>query len=114
MCYALNIYRKDQFAGWINCALFRNEGPVLSSRLILEGDSLARAYFQRGRFFTFVNAKMIESQNPGYCFQCAGYQRTGKTKGGLVILTKACPDGAWENLCPGGPSKTRRGNRAVL
>lgn len=114
MCYALNIYRKDRFTGWINCVLFRNEGPVLSSRLILEGDSLARAFFKSRRFFTFVNAKMIRSQNPGYCFQCAGYRRAGETKGRLAVLTKNYPDTAGENLHLGGPGKPCRGGRVVL
>lgn len=37
-------------------------------------------------FITFVDTDEVESENPGYCYQCAGWERVGHTKGGLVAL----------------------------
>lgn len=91
----------DGLAGWIwrkfisddgqegvNCALFRNEGPHLSSELILEAEELGRTRWPNDRFYTYVNPKKIKSTNPGYCFKLAGWTVCGKSKGGLVILEK--------------------------
>jgi hypothetical protein len=29
---------------------------------------------------TFVDADEVESRNPGYCYECAGFERVGYTK----------------------------------
>ena len=73
----------------INCAVFRNEGPYLSSALILEAEQLAWRRWPGERLYTYVNAKRIKSVNPGYCFKRAGWRAVGKSKSlGLIILEK--------------------------
>jgi hypothetical protein len=68
------------------CALFRNEGPVLSSELIREARQHAWRRWPGARLYTYVNPARIKSSNPGYCFLKAGWRRCGRTRGGLVIL----------------------------
>lgn len=72
----------------INCAVFRNEGPVLSSTLILEAERLAWQRWPGERLFTFVDAGRVASANPGYCFRCAGWTRCGVSGRGLLIFEK--------------------------
>jgi hypothetical protein len=73
----------------INCAVFRNEGPELSSNLILEAEVIAWQRWPDERLYTYVNSKKIKSSNPGYCFQVAGWNKCGKTiSKGLIILEK--------------------------
>lgn len=72
----------------VGCAVFRNEGPLLSSALILEAETLAWGRWPGERLYTYVNPKRIKSTNPGYCFLKAGWSKCGKTKGGLIILEK--------------------------
>jgi hypothetical protein len=88
---ALFVWRKfidDSGQDGVNCAVFRNEGPILSSLLIMEAEKIARRRWGNERFYTYVNIRKIKSSNPGYCFLCAGWQKCGKTKGGLIILFK--------------------------
>lgn len=75
----------------VNCAFFRNEGPVLSSTLILDAEQRAWQRWPGERLYTYVNPKAVKSRNPGYCFIRAGWQRCGKTKGGLIVLEKYGP-----------------------
>ena len=88
---ALFVWRKfrsmDDQTG-INCAVFRNESRHLSSRLILDAEEWAVERWPGERFYTYVNARKINSKNPGYCFKCAGWSVCGKTKSGLLILEK--------------------------
>lgn len=80
------LYRLDGQEG-INCALFRNESPELSSEMIREADELAAAKWPGERHFTFVNPRKIKSSNPGYCFLRAGWRRLEeRTAKGLVVL----------------------------
>jgi len=72
----------------INCAVFRNEGPELSSDLIKEADRIAFKKWPEERHYTYVNGAKIKSVNPGYCFKMAGWRECGKTKGGLTILER--------------------------
>lgn len=72
----------------VNCAVFRNESPILSSVLILEAEQHAWARWPGQRLYTYVNAGAIKSSNPGWCYQMAGWTKCGITKGGLVILEK--------------------------
>jgi hypothetical protein len=75
----------------INCAIFRNEGEILSSELILEAEQLAWGRWPGERLYTYVNPKRIKSTNPGYCFKLAGWSICGKTKvNKLIILEKRC------------------------
>jgi hypothetical protein len=81
-------FRSDDGQEGINCAIFRNEGPKLSSGLILEAEPLAWRRWPGERLYTYVNPKKVKSTNPGYCFLMAGWRKCGKTKGGLIILEK--------------------------
>ena len=93
-CDAIFVWRKfismDGRRG-VNCAVFRNESPELSSRLILEAERLADARWPGEEFYTYVNSRRIRSTNPGYCFQRAGWRRDGHTKSVLDVLVKANP-----------------------
>lgn len=72
----------------VNCAVFRNEGPTLSSDLISEACALAWQRWPGQRLYTYVNGRAIKSVNPGYCFKKAGWSVCGQSKGGLVILER--------------------------
>jgi hypothetical protein len=89
---ALFVWRKfksDDSQKGVNCAIFRNEGDVLSSSLILEAERLAWDRWPEERFYTYVNAAKIQSTNPGCCFIKAGWRKCGITKvNKLVILEK--------------------------
>lgn len=68
--------------GW-TCTIFRNEGPRLSSSLILEAES-ALAERHRGDcgpdgMLTYVWDARIRSTNPGYCFKSAGWRSIGRS-----------------------------------
>jgi hypothetical protein len=89
---ALFVWRKERYRDdgqkGVNCAVFRNEGGVLSSLLIQEADQLAWQEWPGERHFTYVDPREIRSTNPGYCFLQAGWTRLeerSKTRG-LVIL----------------------------
>ena len=90
-CQALFIWRKFLTADacnqeGVNCAVFRNEGDLLSSDLIKEAMNMAFKRWPGERLYTYVNGKKILSTNPGYCFLMAGWQRCGYTQKGLHIL----------------------------
>ena len=72
----------------INCAVFRNESDFLSSDLIVEAEQWAWEKWPGERLYTYVNSKKIRSSNPGFCFLKAGWRKSGKSKGGLIILEK--------------------------
>lgn len=74
----------------VSCAVFRNEGPTLSSHLILAAEAFAvDEWPNERRFYTLVDAKKIRpKRHPGRCFLEAGWQRCGKAKGGLLIFEK--------------------------
>lgn len=73
----------------VNCAVFRNEGPHLSSELILEAEQLAWHRWPGERLYTYVDASQVKSANPGYCFKKACWRSCGKSqKRGLHILEK--------------------------
>ena len=82
-------YTKHDWAGaWVN-SLFRNEGAMLSSELILDAIAATRYFWEPPELgiVTFVNADKIRSSNPGYCYLQAGFKKVGKTKkDGLVVL----------------------------
>ena len=89
-------FTKHEWAGaWVN-SLFRNEGMGLSSELIREAAAATR-WFHRTEgswdepmpedgIVTFIDEDEVESDNPGYCYLCAGFERVGQTKGGLVAV----------------------------
>ena len=75
----------------VNCAVFRNEGPLLSSDLIRAAMELAWARWPGERFYTYVNPRRVRSANPGYCFLRAGWSRCGITKTRRLIVLEATP-----------------------
>lgn len=79
----------------VNCAIFRNERPDLyrSSELILEAEKLAWERWPGERLYTYVNAKKIQSSNPGYCFQVAGWRKCGKTVTRHLVILEKLPTG---------------------
>lgn len=90
-CDALFVWRKfidDAVPAQrgVNCAVFRNESSVLSSMLIREACELAWRRWPGERLYTYVAPRKVRSVNPGCCFLKAGWQRCGKTKGGLMIF----------------------------
>lgn len=70
-------------ADWLReawcCTLFRNEGPALSSELILEAVAATRAAWgdppAGGTVTTVDPGKVRAKRDPGYCFLCAGFRR---------------------------------------
>ena len=91
-CDALFIWRKFRSADGqigVNCSVFRNESPILSSDLILEAERWAWQRWPGERLYTYVNDKKIRSSNPGCCFKKAGWSVCGITKTNqLIILEK--------------------------
>ena len=88
---ALFVWRKfisDDNQQGVNCAVFRNEGPTLSSKLILEAERFAWDRWPNKRLYTYVNPRKVRSTNPGYCFLKAGWNKCGLSKKGLIILEK--------------------------
>lgn len=81
------VERYDKQVGVV-CTVFRNESAMLSSSLIQEADEIAWEKWPGERHFTYVDARKVESRNPGYCFKKAGWRRCGKSKGGLEILER--------------------------
>lgn len=85
------MYRNDGQTG-INCAVFRNEGvkrygvKVQSSELILQAEEIAWRRWPGERLFTFVDANEVQSSNPGYCYQCAGWNKCGVSKKDKKII----------------------------
>jgi hypothetical protein len=82
-------FRKDCQPG-VNCTIFRNEGPLLSSTLVSEADEVAwQRWPDEPRHFTYVEDSKVTSVNPGYCFKKAGWETAGRNKDGrLTILER--------------------------
>lgn len=73
----------------VNCAIFRNEGPVLSSVLVEEACALAWARWPDTRLWTYVDPrKTRHKRDPGRCFRKAGWVPCGWSKGGLLIMER--------------------------
>jgi len=80
-------YTKHAWAGaWVN-SLFRRESGHLASELILQAVAATMWRWpdipELG-MITFVNAAKVESENPGYCYEMAGFKRVGFSRGGLL------------------------------
>lgn len=96
-------YVKHEWAGaWVN-SLFRNESEHLSSYLILEALAATRWHYRQTDswlkeaepeqgLITFVDDDEIKSCNPGFCYLMAGFERVGKTQGGLYALQMRLED----------------------
>lgn len=95
-CRALFVWRKfidKSGQQGLNCAIFRNEGDILSSNLILEAEQLAQQRWPAQRLYTYVNQRKIKSTNPGYCFIKAGWSRCGITKSKKLLILEKLPNG---------------------
>ena len=77
--------RGDHING-VCCTIFRNEGPVLSSKLILEAEKFAYDRWPGLKLFTYVNKSKVKSKNPGWCFMKAGWKLVGENKSGKLRL----------------------------
>jgi hypothetical protein len=86
--WALQRYRKDEFAGWLNCFIFRNESVRRSSEIILEAENFALFKWGPMPAFTYIDPAEILSPNPGYCFKQAGWKFLRENPDGKHILTK--------------------------
>jgi hypothetical protein len=87
-CFAWRDFIDDSGQEGINCCFFRNETGWKSSYLIQQADAIADKLWPHRRHYTQVDARKVQSRNPGYCFIKAGWRRCGFTKSGLVILEK--------------------------
>lgn len=83
-------YVKHAWPGAWVCSAFRNESDHLSSELIREALAATLTIWPEPPalgMVTFVDrSKTRPKKDPGYCYLMAGFQRVGKTKGGLVAL----------------------------
>ena len=75
--------------GW-TCTIFRTESNLwLPSDMVISAE---RFLLESGRtlgpdgLITYVWDKKVNSKNPGYCFKCAGWMRTGRSADGKKTL----------------------------
>jgi hypothetical protein len=96
-CTALWVWRKfvvpeaQARAPGICCSVFRNEGPLVSSTLIVEACTLAWQRWPGERLYTYVNPRKIRSTNPGACFKYAGWRQCGMTKWNKLLIFECLP-----------------------
>lgn len=83
-------HRRDKQQG-VECTLFRNEGPHLSSLLIRQADAIADRVWPGLRHYTFVDAEAVRAEVAGYCFRRAKWKRCGRTGTGLLIMERLSP-----------------------
>lgn len=91
---ALFVWRKfksDDGQQGVNCAVFRNEGRVRSSDLILAAEQMAWKRWPGERLYTYVDGRKIKSTNPGYCFKMAGWRKCGVTKHNKLVILEKLP-----------------------
>lgn len=80
--------RPDRLDAW-ECALFRNEGHVVSSELVREAHLLSAAIWgsiPMDGLITFVQPDRIQSEIPGYCYRRAGWKHRGASSDGKPKL----------------------------
>lgn len=84
-------FRYGYFRGekLVYLAFFQNNSDHRSSDLIRAACALAWGRWPDQEIVTLVDPKAVRSSNPGYCFQCAGFRKAGKTQGGLIELRAA-------------------------
>lgn len=93
---ALFAWRKfidDSGETGVNCAVFRNESPILSSALILQAERQAWARWPGERLYTYVSEEKTRRRRSrhargGRCFEHAGWSYVRTTPGGLLVLEK--------------------------
>ena len=79
--------RMDGQTGYNN-AIFRNESARQSSEIILEAERYAVEKWGPNRAYTYIDARKVQSRNPGYCFKVAGWKRVGYSVDGKHLLAK--------------------------
>lgn len=73
----------------VNCAFFRNEGPIQSSELVRQADAVADLVWPGARHYTYVDTQAVRSAVQGYCFVAAGWKiLSRRTKSGKRILER--------------------------
>lgn len=81
--------RHDWPGAWV-CSAFRNEGPTLSSVLIVEAVAATLAEYGPPPdlgMITFINrGKVRHKRDFGRCYRKAGFRPVGDTAGGLLAL----------------------------
>jgi hypothetical protein len=98
-CRALFVWRRFRDASGqtgVNCAVFRNEGPLRASTLIRAAEDLAWQRWPGTRFYTYVNPRAVASPIPGYCFRRAGWRRCGVTRKRRLLIFEKVPRPAQE------------------
>lgn len=76
----------------VNNAIFRNEGTILSSLLIMDAEQLAWQRWPGERLYTYVKPTGIRSTNPGACYKKAGWRVCGVTKWNKLVILEKCPN----------------------
>jgi hypothetical protein len=74
--------------GW-TCTIFRNESSARSSDLILSAEEVLLTSGHTigpDGMLTYVWDRKVASENPGYCFKCAGWRRKGRSADGRKTL----------------------------
>lgn len=89
--WAWRKYKSDDGQDGVNCAIFRNSGPTLSSLLILDAEPIAWERWPGERLFTYVDPSKVKSDNPGSCFIAAGWKRCGITKVNKLLIFEKHP-----------------------
>lgn len=83
--------------GW-TCTIFRNEGTVLSSVLVLAAEqmllSLASSIGPDGLLTYVWDAKVRPTQSPGWCFRKAGWRAIGRSADKKKTLLQKIPEAA--------------------
>lgn len=87
--------------GW-TCTIFRNEGCILSSELVLEAEAALQDFAEDcgpDGMLTYVWDKKVASRNPGYCFKCAGWRPIGRSADGRKTLLQKPFELAGQERC---------------
>lgn len=87
--------RPDKRDAW-ECTIFRNEGPILSSRLVREAVLLSIALWgplPSESLIIFIRPDKIRSALPGYCYRRAGWVSTTPSSDGKPCLRAPRPNG---------------------
>ena len=70
------------------CSVFRNEGQVLSSTLILEAEQAAWARWPGVTLWTYVDPRCVVSGLPGRRLTRARWKHAGESKAGRLLFCK--------------------------
>lgn len=82
----------------VNNAIFRNEGAILSSLLILDAEKIAWARWPGERLYTYVKPTGIRSTNPGACYKKAGWKVCGQTKHNKLVILEKFPNASSDRI----------------